>query len=236
MFESNKWGVIGLLSAFALGACDGDDGRDGSNGSDGLSSLVRVAKVMPGNEHCYSGGQRIDSGLDGNANGALEDGEVTATEYLCAARLPTPGENFNRIASFLVCSQIDDSCDTGTAMVAEIVAATDDGMTLVYTNSAAESVGFVDIGNPHAPRALGEIDLDPGDDQLREPTSVAVMGDYAVVGVNTSADFDNPSGQLLIIDLSDLSAITGELIEREMDLGGSPIRWRYRVPTNALPL
>ena len=39
----------------------------------------------------------------------------------------------------------------------EIVDATEDGKTLVYTNSELGSIGFVDISNPSNPIGLGEM-------------------------------------------------------------------------------
>jgi hypothetical protein len=121
----------------------------------------------------------------------------------------THGRNdmmFNRVATFPVFLNSD--IDNHT--VAEIVAATDDGRTLVYTDSPLEAVGFVDIANPHDPRPLGKLDL-PG-----EPTSVAVWHQYALVAVNTSQDYVNTSGVLVVVD------IARQTIVREIALGGQP--------------
>jgi DNA-binding beta-propeller fold protein YncE len=78
----------------------------------------------------------------------------------------------------------------------EIVDATEDGKTLVYTNSELGSIGFVDISNPSNPIGLGEMYVDG------EPTSVAVRGDYAVFGVNTSESYTNPSGKAVMFKVS----------------------------------
>jgi hypothetical protein len=43
--------------------------------------------------------------------------------------------NFNRIATFSSCLQINTSCNTSDETAAEIVAASTDGMTLIYTDS-----------------------------------------------------------------------------------------------------
>ncbi|MGE0879615.1 MAG: esterase-like activity of phytase family protein [Acidimicrobiia bacterium] len=95
--------------------------------------------------------------------------------------------------------------------VAEIVDATKDGETLVYTDSSTGRVGFVDISNPAAPVAAGTILLGG------EPTSVAIMNDYALVAVDFSAgNFVNPSGTLFVIDLETRAIV------REIDLGGQP--------------
>jgi len=119
-------------------------------------------------------------------------------------------DTFNRIASFLVCSQLDPTCNDDTETASEIVAASEDGNTLVYTDSPLEVVGFVDISAPSAPSGLGLLEL-PG-----EPTSVAVAGPYALVGVNTSEDFVNTSGDLLVIDIASRTVV------RSLPLGGQP--------------
>ena len=104
---------------------------------------------------------------------------------------------FNRVAVFPVFNNTDINAET----VAEIVAASENGNTLIYTDSETENAGFVDISNPANPQPLGATAL-PG-----EPTSVAVANDYALVVVNTSADFVNTSGQLVIVDIATRSIV-----------------------------
>ena len=121
------------------------------------------------------------------------------------ARGPAP-RSFKRIATFPVYRNTDIAVET----VAEIVAASQDGRTLVYTDSETESLGFVDISNPANPQPAGVVAL-PG-----EPTSVGVDGKHALVCVNTSPDFVNPSGSLLVIDMNTRQVV------RTMSLGGQP--------------
>ncbi|PJN95754.1 alkaline phosphatase, partial [Amaricoccus sp. HAR-UPW-R2A-40] len=83
---------------------------------------------------------------------------------LCAAQ--ARAEAFNRIASFPVARNLPEGADPATVTSAEIVSATADGMTLVYTDSPTGRIGFVDIADPRAPRALGGLDMGG------EPTSV----------------------------------------------------------------
>ena len=113
---------------------------------------------------------------------------------------------FQRVASFPVFQNTDVDDET----VAEIVTATEDGMMLIYTDSETENLGFVDIADPHNPVAAGIVALGG------EPTSVAVKGGYALVCINTSADFVNTSGDLLVID------IASRQIVRTLPLGGQP--------------
>ena len=114
--------------------------------------------------------------------------------------------NFNRIASFPVAENLPDAEETSS----EIIAATADGMTLVYTDSPGEVVGFIDITDPAAPVAAGVVELDG------EPTAVTIIGQTAYVGVNTSADYVNTSGHLLALDVDSRDALG------DCDLGGQP--------------
>ena len=75
--------------------------------------------------------------------------------------------------------------------VAEIVAATPDGMTLVYTSADVGVLGMVDIAKPEQPVLLPHVNV-----QLMgvgEPTSVAISPDgrFAVVAVRLGDDVAN---------------------------------------------
>lgn len=198
--------TISLLVAVSLGvtACDGDDGKDGTNG---LNSLIIQTPLAAGSASCPNGGVRIDSGLDADSNGVLADSEMTKTSYVCT---PVASKSFNRIATFPVCQQIDPTCNTDDETAAEIVAASEDGLTLIYSDSPMEQVGFVDITDPANPVEMGTLAL------AGEPTSVAVSGSYALVGVNTSTDFVTTSGELNVIDIASKSSVA------TIVLGGQP--------------
>ena len=74
-----------LVALVAMAACSGEKGTNGSNGTngtDGTNALVRVEPEAAGT-HCPYGGVAVRSGLDANANGALDPGEVTSTSYVC---------------------------------------------------------------------------------------------------------------------------------------------------------
>ncbi len=115
-------------------------------------------------------------------------------------------EHFNRIASFPVALNSPDAEGTSS----EIITATEDGLTLIYSDSPAGGIGLVDITEANAPKALGFLSLDG------EPTSVTIIGDKAYVGVNTSESYTNPSGKLAVVD------IASQAVEAEYDLGGQP--------------
>jgi sugar lactone lactonase YvrE len=115
--------------------------------------------------------------------------------------------NFNRISSF---ATYHNNADKKAESSAEILSASKDGMTLAYSDSPLGSVGFVDITDPRAPKALGSI-LVGG-----EPTAVSISNNAAMVAVNTSESYAKPSGFLKAFDIA-TKALTAEC-----DLGGQP--------------
>ncbi len=93
--------------------------------------------------------------------------------------------------------------------VAEIVAATPDGLTLVYTSADAGALGLVDITDPARPAHLPRVDLRMGG--VGEPTSVAISPDgrYAVVAMRLDDDVANARrGFLRIYDVRNPRAVT----------------------------
>ena len=64
--------MVGVLT---LVAC-------GDSGDDGQSALLATTVETAG-ANCTSGGTRIDAGLDANADGTLQAGEVTQTRFVC---------------------------------------------------------------------------------------------------------------------------------------------------------
>lgn len=74
-----------ILASLLLSACNGDDGTNGEQGDNGLNSLVKVTPLSIGDANCPASGQRIDTGLDANRNGKLEETEIDAaqTQFIC---------------------------------------------------------------------------------------------------------------------------------------------------------
>ncbi|WAC73808.1 hypothetical protein OU995_03460 [Roseateles sp. SL47] len=68
----------------------GSTGADGSSGSNGLSTLVRVQAEAVGS-NCAQGGSAVLAGLDTNANGVLDNSEVTSTSYVCSGATGATG-------------------------------------------------------------------------------------------------------------------------------------------------
>lgn len=117
---------------------------------------------------------------------------------------------FNRIATFNVVDNLPADADPKKGTVSEIITASEDGRTLVYTDSPGERVGLVDITDPAAPKAAGVVALGG------EPTSTVIIKDKAYVGVVTSEAKAKPSGHLAVVDLATKKVVA------TCDLGGQP--------------
>lgn len=134
--------------------------------------------------------------------GALAAGLLAvAVAAPASAGGPAPQPEFRPVATFDVAGE-----------VAEILAVTPNGRTLLYTDSAAEELGIVDLTDPSNPEQIGTVAVEG------EPTSVIVTRDgrYALVTVDTSESSTTPSGSLVVVDLR-----SGAIVE-ELALGGQP--------------
>lgn len=173
----------------------GGSGPPGGKGDDGDAVLIAVTPEPPGG-NCAGGGQRVDTGLDTDGDKLLDPQEITQTTYVCNGRGPGVA-GFQRIAQL-----------TGPGgPIAEIVAASPDGMLLAYTSSTARSVGLVNIADPAAPRQLATIDVAAAVRHGNgEPTSVAITpsGRHALVTVKDPTDpiASADPGALVFIDLA----------------------------------
>ncbi|MEE1609715.1 esterase-like activity of phytase family protein [Microvirga sp. CF3016] len=119
-------------------------------------------------------------------------------------------EYFDRIASFPITANLPKDADQKADTVAEIIAASEDGKLLIYTDSPRKALGFIDITDPANPKAGGSLAVGG------EPTSVKVVGGKAYVAVNTSESFTSPSGKLVTVTLADRK------ITAECTLPGQP--------------
>jgi hypothetical protein len=128
-----------------------------------------------------------------------------------ATALPASAEMvFNRVASIATPANMAAGEDLSRETSAEIISASEDGMTLVYTDSPLGVVGLVDITDPKAPKPLGNIDVGG------EPTTAVFVGNLIFAGVNTSESFTAPSGKLVTIDPATKAVVA------ECDIGGQP--------------
>jgi DNA-binding beta-propeller fold protein YncE len=131
---------------------------------------------------------------------------------LAAPAAATGGSDgaYDHVGTFEVPANLRPGEPIDTITSAEIVAATPGGRTLVYTDSPAGRIGFIDISRPRSPRPGGALDMGG------EPTSVAIAGSWALVAVNTSESFTDPSGELAIVD------VRSQRVVRRLTLAGQP--------------
>jgi hypothetical protein len=135
---------------------------------------------------------------------------------------PHQERSFQRIAT--LGNYLNNGDDAAEETVSEIIAATANGRTLVYTDAIRGTIGFIDITNPAQPTPLGTfpLDTDPDDEVDHSPTSVDIIGNrYALIAVDTtSGAFDSPSGYLLVLDITNPAAPVPA--RPPLDLGGQP--------------
>lgn len=117
---------------------------------------------------------------------------------------------FNRVAIMMVRDNLPKGGEGVKEAVAEIISASQDGMTLVYTDAPGNQVGIVDLTDAKSPKPMGTVAV--GGD----PTSVKIIGGTAYVAVDTTKDLKQPSGKLLSID------IKAKSVTKECDLEGQP--------------
>lgn len=135
---------------------------------------------------------------------------VTSALALAAAMPAMAEMNFNRIATFATPANMAEGEDRSRETSAEIISASEDGMTLVYTDSPLGVIGMVDITDPRAPKAMGNVAMGG------EPTTAVWIGDRIFVGVNTTESLANPSGKMVTVDPATRAVIA------ECDIGGQP--------------
>jgi hypothetical protein len=185
----------------------GDDGADGEDGADGIRTLIITADEAAG-VNCEFGGVRVQTGPDANADGTLDS--VTATTFFCDG---SPG--VQAIAGFRLVSKYT----APGGPIAEIVSASPDGNTLVYTSSGAQTVGFANIGNPAQPTLLGTTNVAAVTGGDGEPTAVAFApsGQHVLAVVKDTANpvANTDPGYLVVIDASTRSIVG----QRELGVG-----------------
>ncbi len=156
--------------------------------------------------------------LVGVAAGALAAVVLPATTATGAPGAPTATDRqFHRTATYPVYKNLPKDVPVSSETVAEISDVSKDGKTLVYTDALGKRIGFLDISDPSAPVGAGSLSLETLGDADDQPTSVAVVGKYVLVVVDTSGgSFTAPSGRLDVVRLADSKRI------RSIDLQGQP--------------
>jgi hypothetical protein len=132
-----------------------------------------------------------------------------AAALFASAAFPAAAEPFfNRIATFPVASNLGEGEDKATS--SEIITATPDGNTLIYSDAPGGTIGFIDITDPRSPKAGGSIASDG------EPNSVAAVGEKVLVTIDRTEDMTKPTGDLGVVD------VASRKLENTCDLGGQP--------------
>ncbi|MDF2808079.1 MAG: peptidase, partial [Cellulosimicrobium sp.] len=152
----------------------------------------------------------------GAASSAASSASTAALPAAVAWTTPAADETFHRLATYPVFQNRPAGEDAAAETVAEISAVSEDGRTVVHTDALARRIGFLDIADPSAPKGLGTLSLAELGSEHDEPTSVAIVGGYVLVVVDTSVSFTEPSGRLDVVDLA-----TRERV-RSLELGGQP--------------
>ena len=126
-------------------------------------------------------------------------------------------QRYHRTATYPVHLNKPEGDPVDAETVAEISTVTPDGNTVIYTDAAGKRIGFVDVRDPAAPVGQGTLSLEELGDADDQPTSVAAVGDFVLVVIDTTGgDFANPSGRVDIVRVSDRTPV------HSIDLGGQP--------------
>jgi hypothetical protein len=117
IFRARSVSLVACV-AFLLVACGGGDGVSYSVAASHLpagtsttsvtppdsSALVPLVKVSPASlSSCEAGGAKIESGLDTNRNGQLDEAETTSTQHVCNG---TPGPSGSTVTPTLTTSLV----------------------------------------------------------------------------------------------------------------------------------
>jgi len=126
-------------------------------------------------------------------------------------------QRYHRTATYPVYLNKPDADPATAETVAEISTVTPDGNTVIYTDAAGKRIGFLDVRDPANIVGLGTLSLTELGDADDQPTSVAAVGEFVLVVVDTTGgDFPNPSGRVDVVRVGDRTRV------HSIDLGGQP--------------
>ncbi len=145
-----------------------------------------------------------------NMRGRLLKGVSLAVLFGAGAVSAAHADYFERINTYPVYKTLPEGADRATETVAEIISASKDGRTLVFTDSPGEAVVFVNAANPLNLQPMGRVSLGG------EPTSVTVGAKAAYAAVNTSENYVDASGYLGVL------ALDGSEMSAKCDVKGQP--------------
>ena len=121
---------------------------------------------------------------------------IACAQAFLPAHAQAQGENFNRIATFEAFRNVPAGRTVSKKSIAEIIAASEDGRLLAYTDGEQKGIGLIDITNPASPQQAGFIPVDG------EPTSLVILRGKIMAAVDASKLFYQPEGHLVTIDIA----------------------------------
>ncbi|MBK7006324.1 MAG: hypothetical protein IPH37_15370 [Burkholderiales bacterium] len=108
---------------------------------------------------------------------------------------PASGMYFQRLAYLEAVRNAPADRKKDAKSVAEIIAASEDGMLLAYTDGEQNGIGLIDLRDPAKPLPAGFIPVGG------EATSLVISHGKMIAAVDTTTDFAQPQGHLAVIDI-----------------------------------
>ena len=199
LFEFILFSGLFCFSLVAAG-CAGEDDANGADGVDGSNALVVTSEEPPG-ENCANGGVKIQSGIDADNDGALDDSEINAalTKYICSGA-PSDNATFVLSKNSLTTSE-DGTSDSLTVKLSQAPTA-DVILPVMSTNTAEGAV---------SPASLT---FTPANWDIAQTVTVTGQNDYTVDGdayfyvtfgpaVSNDVAFSGASGFVLVKNVVD---------------------------------
>lgn len=114
-------------------ACEGEEGIQGLQGNQGINSLINISDELSGN-NCENGGLKIETGLDSNSDGILENDEILNTRYVCN------GINGNNSLTTIITEPEGTNCENGGIKIDSGIDINNDG---ILTEDEIMSSAFI---------------------------------------------------------------------------------------------
>jgi hypothetical protein len=121
---------------------------------------------------------------------------LVCSPVIFAASPSAAGPFFTRIATFEAHRNVPLGRTVSKKSVAEIVAASEDGMLLAYTDGDQMGIALIDIRNPAQPQPAGFLPVEG------EPTSVVITRGKVLAVVSATQNFAQPQGHLAVYDIA----------------------------------
>lgn len=212
----NKHTLALAISTLLLTACGADNNKSDPVGEASVASTTRA--LMAG-AVCANGGIEIQTGIDRNKNGVLDNNEVTSTQTVCNGTNGLNGQDgqngqnaYRHIISLVQTGRTE---SRGFDVSASEIVAYDNARDRIYTiNASSGAVDVFEQLTAETPTLLQSIDLAPmlvaanvvaDSAEVGGANSIAVYGDRAAVAVQAEPKTDD--GWVIFLDLTDFSYI-----------------------------